>query len=499
VYGRGAGHLQGGLGRTLRMGSTAIVWYRRDLRVHDHPALHTAVAEHDRVVPVFVLDARLLHGRGAASGPRTQFMLGCLRALDAELRDRGGALVVREGAPERVLADLAQEIEADAVLWTSDVAPYARARDTRVTETLRALGAEPRPQPGNYVADVGRPRTKSGEPFSVFSPFLRVWATLPRRAVLPAPERVTLPAGIEPGQVPPIDVLGVAGQVPDPIVVPGEPAARKALARWLDGPIAAYGERHDDLTGGTSVLSPYLRWGCLSPRETEAGVAALMDDTTHAMRWPKTGPGAFRRQLAWRDFYAHVLLANPGNMREAFQERYRDLEYAEDPASFEAWAAGRTGYPLVDAAMRQLAATGWMHNRARLVVGSFLTKDLHLDHRLGEAHFARLLLDGEPAQNNGNWQWVASVGVDPAPYFRRLFNPTLQQRKFDPRGDYVRRWVPELTRVPTDCLFEPWTMTAEQQRAAGCVIGRDYPAPIVDHARERRRTIERFRAVAEAA
>lgn len=481
------------------MGTTAIVWFRRDLRTHDHPALHAAVSEYDRVVPVFVLDPRLLHGTRAASGPRTLFMLGCLQALNAELRARGGALVVREGAPEHVLPDLAAEVEAEAVLWTSDVAPYARGRDTRVTEALRAVDVAPRPHPGNYIVDVGKPRTKDGSPFSVFSPFFRLWPTLDRRPVLPAPEQVALPGGLEPGTVPDVEVLGVAGQVPDPIVEPGEPAARAALEGWLDGPIAAYGDKHDDLTGGTSVLSPYLRWGCLSPRETEERVAALMEDSTHAMRWPKTGPGAFRRQLAWRDFYAHVLLLNPGNTREAYQERYRALEYADSPARFEAWAAGRTGYPLVDAAMRQLAATGWMHNRARLVVGSFLTKDLHLDYRLGEAHFSRLLLDGEPAQNNGNWQWVASVGVDPAPYFRRMFNPTLQQRKFDPRGDYVRRWVPQLAGVETEKLFEPWTMTPAEQEAAGCVIGRDYPAPIVEHAHERKRAIERFQAVGDAA
>ena len=481
------------------MGTTAIVWYRRDLRVADHPALHSAAAEYDHVVPVFVLDPRLLHGSGAASGPRTLFMLGCLQALDVALRERGGALVVREGAPEHVLAELAGEVGAGAVLWTSDVAPYARGRDVRVTEALRALDVEPRPQPGNYVVDVGKPRTKDGSPYSVFSPFLRLWATLDRRPVVPAPEQVSLPTGLDPGTLPALEVLGVAGQVPDPIVEPGEAAARAALDRWLEGPIAAYGDRHDDLTGGTSVLSPYLRWGCLSPRETEARVAELMQDSTQAMRWPKTGPGAFRRQLAWRDFYAHVLLHNPDNVREAYQERYRTLEYADSEEHLEAWATGRTGYPLVDAAMRQLAATGWMHNRARLVVGSFLTKDLHLDPKLGEAHFSKLLLDGEPAQNNGNWQWIASVGVDPAPYFRRLFNPTLQQRKFDPRGEYVRRWVPELAEVPTEQLFEPWSMTVEQQAASGCVIGRDYPGPMVDHARERKRTIERFQAVADGA
>jgi deoxyribodipyrimidine photo-lyase len=188
------------------------------------------------------------------------------------------------------------------------------------------------------------------------------------------------------------------------------------------------------------------------------------------------------------------MLLHPANARQEFQARYRELEWHDDGQAFVAWCEGRTGYPLVDAAMRQLARTGWMHNRARMVVGSFLTKDLHLDWRLGEAHFEALLLDGEPAQNNGNWQWIASVGVDPAPYFRRMFNPILQQKKFDPDGTYVRRWVPELRSVPDARLTEPWKMGGAEQEAAGCVIGRDYPAPIVEHAVERERAMERYRA-----
>jgi deoxyribodipyrimidine photo-lyase len=213
-----------------------------------------------------------------------------------------------------------------------------------------------------------------------------------------------------------------------------------------------------------------------------------------AQRHGGAGAAAWIRQLCWRDFYAHVLLAFPGNARREHQAKYRDLRWEDDHDALDAWRAGRTGYPLVDAGMRQLARSGWMHNRARLVVGSFLTKGLHLDWRAGERHFEALLLDGEPAQNNGNWQWVTSVGVDPAPYFRRIFNPVLQQQRFDPDGAYVRRWVPELRAVPGARLAEPWTMTDDEQAAAGCVIGRNYPAPIVDHAAERKRAVERYRA-----
>ena len=222
------------------------------------------------------------------------------------------------------------------------------------------------------------------------------------------------------------------------------------------------------------MLSPYLRWGCLSARECEE----------RARRAAAAARGVVR-QLRWRDFYAHVLLTIPGNVREEFQERYRGaLEWADDDERLAAWQEGRTGFPLVDAGMRQLAQTGWMHNRVRLVVGSFLTKDLHLDWRAGEAWFARLLLDGEPAQNNGNWQWIASVGADPAPGVPAdATTPRASSERFDPDGAYVRRWVPELRDVPPERLPEPWTMSAEEQAAAGCVIGRDYPEPIVDHAR----------------
>jgi len=465
---------------------TALLWFRRDLRVADHPALTRAAREFERVVPVFVFDDALLRGR-FASGPRTAFMLGCLRALDGALRERGSGLVVRHGQPAEELVGLAGDVSAEAVLWTSDVAPYARVRDTRVTEALRAAGVRALPQGGGYVIDISEPRTQSGKPYTVFSPFHRSWRDAERRPVHRAPAHLpALPGTLRTGRLPSLETLGVdgAGVVAEPFREPGEPAARAAVAAWLDGPIDRYHERHDTLGDpGTSGLSPYLRWGCLSAAECEA----------RAARRGGAGAQAWLRQLCWRDFYAHVLLLHPANAREAFQERYRRLEWHDDEEAFAAWCEGRTGYPLVDAGMRELARTGWMHNRARMVVGSFLTKDLHLDWRLGEAHFEALLLDGEPAQNNGNWQWIASVGVDPAPYFRRMFNPVLQQRKFDPDGTYVRRWVPELRSAPDARLSEPWTMSEAEQDAAGCVIGRDYPAPIVEHAVERERAIERYR------
>jgi deoxyribodipyrimidine photo-lyase len=464
------------------METIAIVWLRRDLRTHDHPALSAAAESCDRVVPLFVLDQRLLEGR-FASGPRTAFMLGCLRDLDQQLQTLGGGLCIRAGKPEEVLPQLAEELGASEVYWTSDVSPFALERDRKVTETLTALGVEAIPSPGNFCADVSLPRTKNGKPFSVFTPFWKAERELPRRPVLGPPKALRLPDGLDCGELPAAPQL--SEQLREPFCQPGEPAARSALEVWLDGPIDSYAELHDNLSGGTSDLSPWLRWGCISARETEQRAQERGGD----------GAAAFVRQLAWRDFYAHVLLMFPENIKLEYQAKFRKLEWVDDEQGFAAWCEGQTGYPLVDAGMRQLATTGWMHNRARMVVGSFLTKDLQIDWRRGEQWFEEMLLDAEPSQNNGNWQWIASTGVDPAPYFRRIFNPILQQQRFDPDGDYIRRWVPELAGVPVARLAEPWKMSEQEQDQAGCVIGRDYPAPVVDHAAARLATIERYRAV----
>jgi deoxyribodipyrimidine photo-lyase len=256
------------------------------------------------------------------------------------------------------------------------------------------------------------------------------------------------------------------------------------MRRFLEGPIDGYARGHDMIgADATSRLGSYLHFGCVSPRALEAGLP--------------TGEGAeaFRRQLCWRDFYHYVHFHRPENARVEHQERYRGtLAWVDDDELFATWADGTTGFPLVDAAMRQLRREGWMHNRARMVVGCFLTKHLGIDWRRGEAHFMRLLLDGDQANNNGNWQWIASVGVDPQPVFRRLYNPTLHQERYDPDGTYVRTYVPELAKVPDRYLAEPWRMPAGLQESVGCVIGRDYPAPVVDLREARARALARYRA-----
>lgn len=466
--------------------SAALLWLRRDLRVRDQPALIAALAEARTVVPVFCFDDRLLQGRHR-SGPRTQFLLESLTDLDRSLRGLGGGLVVRRGDPAKELSELALQVGAATVHACVDVSPFARVRDRRVKEQLATHGIALRGHPGLFaVDDLAAVRTSTGDPYTVFTPFYRKWLALPRREVGEPPDAVPhLPVDLERGRIPELGELGLSQSLAEP-APGGERAGAAALRRFLDRNLRGYRSGENELgEERCSRLSPYLHFGCLSARAVEQ---QLPDGR---------GAGAFRRQLAWRDFYAHVLRSFPGNAREEHQRRYRGrIDWIDDERPATAWREGQTGYPLVDAGMRQLKAEGWMHNRARLVVGSFLTKHLGVDWRLGERHFMSLLLDGDEASNNGGWQWIASVGVDPQPVFKRIFNPARQQERLDPDGTYVRRYVPELRAVPDAYLAEPWTMPPAVQNEVGCVVGRDYPSPIVDHLQARREALARYGSAA---
>jgi deoxyribodipyrimidine photo-lyase len=469
--------------------STAIVWFRRDLRLHDHPALAAATAEHELVVPLFVVDESLVGGR-FASPNRTWFMLESVRALGEGLADLGAPLVVRTGDPRTLVPELARQLGAADVYVSREHAPYGRERDRVVADALAPSGGTLHAKRGVLVHEPEEMLNSGGDPFSVFSPFRRAWETRPRRGVVDAPIRL-IRHPVEPGALPSLRTLGLGdGPTADPDLMPepGETAARARLDRWLDGGIDRYDGTRDRLgvDGGTSRLSQDLHLGLLSPLEVVERAS---------------GPGAGRRtfvnELVWREFYAHVLFHRPDVRRSSFRREFERLPYSADAPAIEAWRVGRTGYPVVDAAMRQLAATGWMHNRARMVAASFLTKHLLVDWRTGEAHFMRHLTDGDVASNNGGWQWSSSTGTDPQPYFR-VFNPTLQGRKFDPDGAYVRRWVPELARVPTARIHTPWELTRTEQEVAGCVIARDYPAPIVEHLAARNRALEVYEAARRA-
>ena len=464
------------------------MWFRRDLRTHDLPALAEA-ARADRIVPCFIFDDRLLGGGRFPSSRRTAFMLGCLESLRDDLRRLGSDLVVRRGRPEEEIPGLARDCGAGAVHWTADLSPFARSRDQRVSRALAGIEVVAVPHPGAYIADHPEEiRTRQDRPYTVFSPFNRTWQEIPRRQPEERPAKLESGQLPDPGEIPGLADLGLDESNKTEVFEPGEAAAREAAKKFLNNGLSDYDEARDRPAGGSSRLSPWIRWGCLSPLELESKLGRRKGE----------GPRRFRTELAWRDFYAAVIANFPEVATLEFQQRYRGtLDWQQDEELLEAWKQGQTGYPLVDAGMRQLEAEGWMQNRVRMVVASFLTKDLHLDWREGERHFMTELLDGDVASNNGGWQWVASTGTDPAPYFQRMFNPVTQQEKFDPDGTYVKRWVPELANVSGKRLLRPWEMSAGEQEEAGCEIGRDYPEPVVDHAEERRFAIERYRAVSD--
>lgn len=453
------------------MARPALWWVRRDLRLHDNPALSAAL-HHPQVVPVFVLQPRLR----SASRRRFEFLISSLHALDRSLRERGSRLVVRSGDPAEVLPRLVQEIGACAVYAQADVSPLGRQLERQVAARtpLRLVG-----WPTVHAPD--EVRTGDGRPYTVYGAFRRRILHLPVRELLPTPAR--LPAHSAPGDPLPEGWSSFAT---------GEEAVLARLHSFLEGPIYRYHqERHRLDRAATSRLSPYLRLGVLSP--VSAYHAALQAARQAPGAVARKGAEAWRDELLWREFFAHLLYHFPHTRRVPLRPESRRILWDNDERLFRAWCEGRTGYPLVDAAMRELAETGWMHNRARMVAASFLVKNLLVDWRWGERHFMEHLVDGDPASNGGNWQWVAGVGTDAAPYFR-VFNPTLQGQRFDPDGAYVRRWLPELARVPAPYVHAPWTLPRDDQIAYGCRVGRDYPAPVVDFATSRRRSLERYAA-----
>ena len=454
-----------------------VMWFRRDLRVDDHPALAAAAARGE-VVALWVVDPAIVGAPHHRAPVRLRFLRACLEALDAALRERGIGLVVRAGDPALVVPALAREAQADQVMVTDDITPYSRRRDVAVADALAGDGVEFAPVSGPWRVPPDQLVGSSGNGYLVFTPFFKAWDQVPVSARISPPTTLTGPVLPSHG----LDALPGG----DPPIPAGPAAARARLEAFVRrGGADGYRDGRDDLAAdATSHLSADLRFGVLSPAQVGRAIGA---DGQMAV-----GRQAFWRQLAWRDFYAHHMHRYPVVAGAALKEHFRDIRWDDAPELLAAWRTGRTGFPLVDAGMRQMAATGWMHNRARMVCASVLVKDLLIDWRRGEAVFMRGLVDGDPANNNGGWQWTAGTGTDAAPYFR-VFNPFLQAKRFDPTGAYVRRWVPELARVTDRYIHEPWTMPEADQEAAGCRIGVDYPAPIVDHATRRVEAIERYK------
>jgi deoxyribodipyrimidine photo-lyase len=448
--------------------TTSLLWLRRDLRLSDFPALLEARDAADEVLAVFVLDPRLIKPAGA---PRVAFLLRCLRELSDRMDDR---LCVVRGDPVRLIPRLAREHSAMSVHLSADFGPYGRERDATVEQALAKDKRQLLRAGSAYAVSPGRLCKDDGTPYQVFSAFRRAWGQHGWRD--PAATTRTL-AWAEPDTKARIAIPADPSLGKTTLPTAGEPAARARMRQFLSQAVTGYDkQRNEPAADATSRLSPYLKYGCLHPRTV-----------LHELAKAGTGTGieTFRNELCWREFYADVLWRRPDSARRALQERMRDIQVDEGETAdrrFQAWAEGRTGYPIVDAGMRQLLAEGWMHNRVRMIVASFLVKDLHVDWQRGARYFLQHLVDGDLASNHHGWQWVAGTGTDPAPYFR-IFNPTTQGEKFDADGDYVRRYVPELRHLQGKAVHQPWAL---EQPPAG------YPAPIVDHKRERAEALRRY-------
>lgn len=488
-----------------------IVWFRRDFRLHDHTALFHAVREapDSNVIPVFIFDDAILK-HPDMGGAIVEFMLGCLQTLKENLGKQGVELLILHGTPVEQLEALVKQTGATGLYFNRDYHPAAVERDDEVTRRLTKIGVTVKSYKDQVIFEQREIIAAStGEPYTVYTPYAKTWrsrlaeefdpgkgpATWDAPKLSPHELKVKAVGGLARTGLPTTEELGFR-DVPPRIEIPsGEDAARKLLRAWCAGPVRTYKDTRDlpsDATG-TSRLSPHLRHGTLSPRQC-LRAAMFVAGKNPAF---KTGADGWIGELIWREFYQQILFNFPHVVEQPFKRHLAGLPWREDRAQFRRWCDGTTGYPIVDAAMRQLNQTGWMHNRLRMIVAMFLTKDLRIDYRWGERYFMQKLLDGETAQNNGGWQWSSSTGTDAQPYFR-IFNPRSQSEKFDPEGAFIRRYVPELARVPAEFVHAPHEMTPTQQEAAGCRVGRDYPFPLVDHDVARQQTLGMFKGFAPA-
>ncbi|MFC8201942.1 cryptochrome/photolyase family protein [Streptomyces sp. NPDC057298] len=441
--------------------NVSVVLFTSDLRLHDHPPLHAALDDARAVVPLFVRD-RAVDEAGFAAPNRLAFLADCLRDLDAGLRERGGRLVFRSGDLVDEVCKVVAETDADEVHMAAGVTSYAQRREQRLRSALEAEGRRLHVHDEVVTALApGAVVPASSDHFAVFTPYFRRWERHHQRHVRGAPRAVRVPENLGSEKLP--ERAGLSG-LSEGLAAGGEREGRKRLTAWLRNGIAQYEERHDDLAGdATSHFSPHIHFGTLSAVEL-----------VHRAR-QAGGPGAdaFVRQLAWRDFHHQVLAARPSVSTADYRTRHdRWRSPAEARQEIEDWKEGRTGYPVVDAAMRQLRHEGWMHNRGRLLTASFLTKTLYVDWRVGARHFLDLLVDGDVANNQLNWQWVAGTGTDTRP--NRVLNPVLQGKRYDPDGAYVRRWVPELAGLAGAAVHEPWKLQGLERAAY------DYPDPVVE-------------------
>ena len=463
---------------------TAIWWIRRDLRLEHNQALNAAVKAGFCVIPLFILDPYLLEGSRTGK-QRMAFLYGGLQALEARIAQAGGRLILRSGPPEEVLGQVQEEGGVEKIFAERDTSPYSRQRDQLVGSRLPLELV-----PGLTIAGPEEIKTNQGTPYQVYSYYRKKWKRKLLDGLRQDKAEVIKPAfsqaALDSETLPREPELKNSGLFP-----PGEGEARERLTNFVEGegaPIYDYQvDRDRPDRDGTSRLSPYLHLGMIGTQETfQAALRAVDRAGDQAQR---QSAETWLDELIWREFYLSILYHHPRVKENNYREEYNLIPWNNDEGDFQRWKEGRTGYPLVDAGMRQLSSIHWMHNRVRMITASFLVKDLLVDWRWGEKWFMEQLLDGDLAANNGGWQWVAGTGTDAAPYFR-IFNPTTQAEKHDPDGVYIRRYVPELRPVPDEHLHAPWKMPEDFQIEVGCVIGKDYPEPVIDHAQARERTLE---------
>lgn len=470
----------------------ALVWFRRDLRDFDHAALYHALKRSRQVVCAFVFDREILDALADRADRRVAFIHASITELQQALQARGGGLVVRYGVARDEIVRLAADLQADAVFFNHDDDPAALVRDAAVGVALRAHNIAVHHYKDAVIFEREEVLTASGTPYSVFTPYKNAWLKKLSPYFLQAYPVEAYADRLAPQStaIPSLQDMGFAPTKLHELKLPtGMAGGAQLFEDFLDR-IDRYQEVRDfPAQKGPSCLSVHLRFGTVSIRQLAAAA------------WQQGGRGAqaWLSELIWRDFYHQILWHRPDVAAgHAFKRQYDALPWPNPPGHFEAWCDARTGYPLVDAAMRQLNQAGTMHNRLRMVAASFLTKDLLVDWRLGERYFADKLIDFDLAANSGGWQWAASVGCDAQPWFR-IFNPVTQSERFDPQGHFIRRYLPELARVPDKFIHAPWTMTAAEQQRTACLIGRDYPLPVVDHAVQRALALALFRQASQPA
>jgi len=459
-----------------------IHWFRRDLRLDDNAALQAALDSGAPVIPLFIFDDAILKSNRSGA-PRMKFLLQALESLDQSLREHGAHLIIRRGNPLEILAKIIAETGAQKLYFNRDYTPYARRRD----DALQNLRIEICAFDDEVLLAPGEVMKSDGSPFKVYTPFKKQWRLQPKS------EKIAFRPGkflsLEGERLPTLKELGFAPTIDLPEA--SEAEARRRLEAFIDAPIYTYAETRNylaldpfnDEQMETSCLSPCLRFGMLSPRQAY-WAAREASERIHDSK-KSDSVETWIDEIIWREFYVHVMYHFPHVDHYSFRREYDRVEWRDAPDELQAWKDGLTGYPVADAAMRQLKAIGWLPNRARMIVASFLTKDLLIDWREGERHFMQHLIDGDPAANNGGWQWTAGTGTDAQPYFR-IFNPVSQSQKFDPDGRYIRRWIPELADVTDKNIHAPWKMDTPPM---------GYPPPIIDHEFARERTLTAYRAV----